>query len=83
MGWKGKNNKGTTNFNGKLAGKNLQILALLETWGALGLGQLRDAGAARLPSFAQRISGRDLPKFIIEQTYRDVLSRWRQWTEAF
>lgn len=25
----------------------------------------------------------DLPKFIAEQVYRDALSRWRQWNEAF
>lgn len=25
----------------------------------------------------------DLPKFIAEQVYRDVLSRWRQWNEVF
>ena len=34
-------------------------------------------------AFAALKSAQDLPKFIAEQTYRDVLSRWRQWTEAF
>lgn len=34
-------------------------------------------------AFAVLKSANDLPKFLAEQVYRDVFSRWRQWTEAF
>lgn len=34
-------------------------------------------------AFSALKRAQDLPKFIAEHTYRDVLSRWRQWTEAF
>jgi len=34
-------------------------------------------------AFAALKSADDLPKFLAEQVYRDVLSRWRQWTESF
>lgn len=36
----------------------------------------------RIPFPALRNAG-DLPAFLTEHIYRDMLSRWRQWTERF